>query len=88
MFADLARLLGEIPHDDVAVQWDVAVEFGVLESAFGPDGDQAFEPVIAALVRCIDQVPPTSRPGCTCATATTAITISSSQSRWPCKSGC
>jgi hypothetical protein len=57
MFADLDRLLSEIPHGDVAVQWDVAVEFGVLENAFGPDGDQAFDPVVAALVRCVDQVP-------------------------------
>jgi hypothetical protein len=24
------------PHDEVAVQWDVAVEFGVLEEAFAP----------------------------------------------------
>jgi hypothetical protein len=57
MFADLDRLLSEIPHGDVAVQWDVAVEFGVLEEAFAPDGARAFDAVIAALVRCIDQVP-------------------------------
>jgi hypothetical protein len=57
MFADLDRLLSEIPHSDVAVQWDVAVEFGVLESAFAPDGAQAFDMIIAALARCIDQVP-------------------------------
>jgi hypothetical protein len=57
MFADLDRLLSEIPHSDVAVQWDVAVEFGVLEGAFAPDGARAFDAVIAALARCIDQVP-------------------------------
>src|ERR1700683_1033270 len=57
MFADLDRLLSEIPHGDVAMQWDVAVEFGVLESAFAPDGAQAFDMIIAALARCIDQVP-------------------------------
>ena len=57
MFADLDRLLSEIPHGDVAVQWDVAVEFGVLEEAFAPDGARAFDAVIAALARCIDQVP-------------------------------
>jgi hypothetical protein len=57
MFADLDRLLSEIPHGDVAVQWDVAVEFGLLENAFAPNGDQAFDMVIAALVRCVDQVP-------------------------------
>jgi hypothetical protein len=57
MFADLDRLLAAIPADEVAVQWDVAVEFGVLEEAFGPGGAQAFDAIIAALVRCVDQVP-------------------------------
>src|SRR5580658_2709871 len=51
------RLLAAIPHDEVAVQWDVAVEFGVLEDAFGPGGAQAFDMIIAALARCVDQVP-------------------------------
>ena len=57
MFADLQRLLGAIPHDEVAVQWDVAIEFGVLEEAFGPGGAQAFDMIIAGLARCVDQVP-------------------------------
>src|ERR1022692_3773253 len=38
MFADLDRLIGALPHDEVAVQWDVAVEFGILEDSFGPGG--------------------------------------------------
>jgi hypothetical protein len=41
----------------VAVQWDVAVEFGTLEGAFAPGGAQAFDAIIAALARCVDQVP-------------------------------
>ena len=57
MFADLDRLLAEIPAGEVAVQWDVAVEFGVLEEAFAPGGAQAFDAVAAALARCVDQVP-------------------------------
>ena len=57
MFADLARLLAAVPHDEVAVQWDVAVEFGVLEDAFGPGGAQAFDGIVAGLARCVDQVP-------------------------------
>jgi hypothetical protein len=57
MFADLARLLASVPHDEVAVQWDVAVEFGVLEEAFAPGGAQAFDAIIAGLARCVDQVP-------------------------------
>ncbi|MGH3191297.1 MAG: hypothetical protein ACRDPY_45205 [Streptosporangiaceae bacterium] len=57
MFADLDRVLAAIPPGEVAVQWDVAVEFGVLEEAFGPGGAQALDMIVAALVRCIDQVP-------------------------------
>jgi hypothetical protein len=57
MFADLGRLLAAIPHDEVAVQWDVAVEFAILEEAFAPGGAQAFDAITAALARCIDQVP-------------------------------
>ncbi len=57
MFADLDRVLAAIPPGDVAVQWDVAVEFGVLEEAFGPGGAQAFDIIVASLVRCVDQVP-------------------------------
>jgi hypothetical protein len=57
MFDDLARLLAAIPHGEVAVQWDVAVEFGILEEAFAPGGAQAFDAIVAGLARCVDQVP-------------------------------
>ena len=57
MFTDLARLLAVIPPAELAVQWDVAVEFSVLEEAFAPGGAQAFDTIIAALARCVDQVP-------------------------------
>jgi hypothetical protein len=57
MFADLGRLLAAVPADEVAVQWDVAVEFGILEEAFAPGGSQAFDAIVAALARCVDQVP-------------------------------
>ena len=57
MFADLSRLLAAIPRDDAAVQWDIAVEFGILEEAFGPGGAQAFDAITAGLARCVDQVP-------------------------------
>ena len=54
MFADLDRLLAAIPPGEVAVQWDVAVEFGILEESFAPGGAQAFDAIIAGLVRCVD----------------------------------
>jgi hypothetical protein len=57
MFADLDRLLAAIPHDEAAVQWDVAVEFSVLEEFFAPGGAQSFDPIVAGLARCVDQVP-------------------------------
>jgi hypothetical protein len=57
MFADLDRLLRAVPHGEVAVQWDVAVEFGILEEAFAPGGSQAFDAIIAGLARCVEQVP-------------------------------
>ena len=57
MFADLHRLLAGIPHDEVAVQWDVAVEFGLLEEVFAPVGTQGFDTIVTALARCVDRVP-------------------------------
>ncbi len=57
IFADLDRLLAALPHNNVAVQWDVAVEFGILEASFTGSGTQAFDAIIAGLARCIDQVP-------------------------------
>src|SRR5215469_15392187 len=57
MFADLDRLLAAIPHDEIAVQWDVAVEFSLLEEFFGPLPPQAADAIIANLARCVDAVP-------------------------------
>ena len=56
LFADLDRALASLPHEQVAVQWDVAVEFAMLEGGFG------FDPVplgqiTPGLARCADQVP-------------------------------
>ena len=33
LFADLDRALAQLPHEQIAVQWDVAVEFAMLEDA-------------------------------------------------------
>jgi hypothetical protein len=57
LFADLDRALATIPHDRVAVQWDVAVEFGLLVGGFGPDARATLQELTPGLVRCIDQVP-------------------------------
>ncbi|MFZ0041012.1 MAG: hypothetical protein WAK93_06885 [Solirubrobacteraceae bacterium] len=55
LFADLGTALERIPHDKVAVQWDVAVEFGALEGAMGPK--MPIDQIAPGLVRCIEQVP-------------------------------
>jgi len=57
LFADLDRFLASVPHDQVAVQWDVAVEIGVLERGFSGAGPAAFDSIAARLARCLDQVP-------------------------------
>ncbi len=55
LFADLDAALERLPHDRVAVQWDVAVEFGALEGAMGPK--MPLEQIAPGLVLCIDRVP-------------------------------
>jgi hypothetical protein len=57
LFADLDQALARLPHDRCAVQWDVAVEFGLLEGGFGPGSETPLEDVTPALIRCVDQVP-------------------------------
>jgi hypothetical protein len=57
LFADLDKALATLPHDRCAVQWDVAVEFGLLEGAMGPGSAMPIDQVTPALVRCVDRVP-------------------------------
>jgi hypothetical protein len=57
LFADLGTLLDRLPHDRCAVQWDVAVEFGLLEGAMGPSSAMPLSQITPALVRCVDRVP-------------------------------
>src|SRR6478736_5190713 len=33
LFAEVAKIADAIPHDDLAIQWDAAVEFGILDGA-------------------------------------------------------
>lgn len=57
LFTDLRHLLAQVPRDRVAVQWDVAVEFGILEGGRGEPAPEAFDEIVAGLVRCAAQVP-------------------------------
>jgi hypothetical protein len=58
LMGEVRAILAAIPHADLALQWDVAVEFAVLEGlrrvAFAP----VFEGVIARLVDAVDAIPP------------------------------
>lgn len=55
LFADLDTALERLPHERVAVQWDVAVEFGALEGAMGPKS--SVDEIAPGLVRCLERVP-------------------------------
>jgi hypothetical protein len=57
LFADVDKVLAKLPRDRCALQWDVAVEFGLLEGAMGPGSAMPMEQVTPGLVRCVDQVP-------------------------------
>ena len=56
LFADLDRALARLPHEQIAVQWDVAVEFAMLEGGFGFEATPLAQ-ITPGLVRCVDQVP-------------------------------
>lgn len=57
LFADLDRLLAALPHDRIAVQWDVAVEFAILEGGFAATSTQDFDSVIGRLVEAVERLP-------------------------------
>jgi hypothetical protein len=57
LFADLDALLDRLPHDRCALQWDVAIEFGLLEGAMGPGSAMPLNQITPGLVRCVDRVP-------------------------------
>ncbi len=56
LFNDLQQALDRLPHDQIAVQWDVAVEIGLLTGGF-PVEAPPFDAIVASLVACLDQVP-------------------------------
>ena len=58
MFDEVAAIARAIPADDLAIQWDVAVEVGVLEGVFRPEPEfTPFERVVAELVDAVRAVP-------------------------------
>ncbi len=60
MLAELDEITAAVPPGELAIQWDVAVEFAMLEGvAPSPYGspEESFEPLTTALVRLGDAVP-------------------------------
>jgi hypothetical protein len=57
MFAELDRIASGIPHDELAIQWDVAVEFGLLEGVAFTNYAHVKADIIEQLVRLGNQVP-------------------------------
>jgi hypothetical protein len=55
LFADLDTLLDRLPHDRIAVQWDIAVELGALEGAMGIT--MPMEAIAPGMIRCLERVP-------------------------------
>ena len=57
LFAELDRIASGIPHDELAIQWDVAIEFGLLEGVAFTSYAHVKTSVIEQLVRLGNQVP-------------------------------
>ena len=57
LLAELDAILGVVPHDVLAVQWDTALEFAVLEGLLRAPFDDLEPSIIERLVRLGDQVP-------------------------------
>jgi hypothetical protein len=55
LFADLDTAFERLPNQRIAIQWDVAVEFGALEGAMGPK--RPMDQIAPGLVRCVERVP-------------------------------
>jgi hypothetical protein len=56
LLADLDRAMATLPHDRIAVQWDIAVEMGLLEGGFGTDAAPV-EAIAPGIITCIERVP-------------------------------
>jgi len=57
LFEEVRTIQREIPPDDLAIQWDVAVEVGVLEGVFQPIPELAgFDRIVTELVEALEVV--------------------------------
>ncbi|HEY7131241.1 MAG TPA: hypothetical protein VH440_03265 [Candidatus Limnocylindrales bacterium] len=64
LFGEVRAIQREIPPGDLAIQWDVAVEVGVLEGVFTPiDELGSFDRIVDELVEALDVVEPPAQRG-------------------------
>lgn len=63
LLAETKAILETIPHADLAVQWDVAIEFAVLEGLFPVWFDSPFETIADQLAELADSIPATVEAG-------------------------
>lgn len=57
IFGDLQRILGETPHRDLAIQWDIAIEFAVLEGVMPSHVVSPLPGIVQRLARLASQIP-------------------------------
>ena len=57
MLEELAQICATIPHDQLAIQWDIAVEFGVLEGVWQVHFTNVSEGIVERIVRVSNKVP-------------------------------
>lgn len=57
MFAELEKITAAIPHADLALQWDVAVEFGIMETGTPTYLEDVKKTILVQLVRLGGRVP-------------------------------
>lgn len=57
MVAELDQIAATIPHHELAIQWDVAVEFAILERSAPGTLEEAMKPIVERLVRLGSLVP-------------------------------
>ncbi len=58
MLREVAGVTAAIPHDQLAIQWDVAVEFGVLEGVWPAPFADLMGGIVERIVRLSKQIPP------------------------------
>jgi methionine synthase II (cobalamin-independent) len=57
LFAELARIVAGVPHERLAVQWDVCLEIAIWEGMFGPCPPEKQQSIIETLAALADLVP-------------------------------